>query len=172
MAVDISAEENMDVTAVIHKILTAPKGDRTLCIHFIIDEADVETNLAFKDMMVGSDGIPDLNGQPHPRLFGTFPRVLGYYVRERGILSLPEAVRRMTSLSAETFGMKDRGQVKPGHFADLVLFDPEVIIDTATYDNPKQEPDGIKLVMVNGKIALLDGVHTSVGSGRMLRYRK
>ncbi len=172
MAVDIAAKENMDVRAVIHKILTAPKGDRTLCIHFIIDEADVETNLAFKDMMVGSDGIPDLNGQPHPRLFGTFPRVLGYYVRERGILSLPEAVRRMTSLSAETFGMKDRGQVKPGHFADLVLFDPEVIIDTATYDNPKQEPDGIKLVMVNGKIALRDGVHTSVGSGRMLRYRQ
>ena len=72
-----------------------------LCIHFIIDEADVETNLAYADMMVGSDGIPDLRGKPHPRLFGTFPRVLGHYVRERSVLSLPEAIRRMTSLSAK-----------------------------------------------------------------------
>ncbi|MEO2172501.1 MAG: D-aminoacylase [bacterium] len=172
MAVDIAMAENADVTQIIHKILTAPKGDRTLCIHFIIDEADVETNLAHKDMMVGSDGIPDLNGQPHPRLFGTFPRVLGHYVRERGILSLPEAVRRMTSLSAETFGMTDRGQVKPGYFADLVMFDPESIIDTATYDDPKQEPAGINLVMVNGRIALQDGQHTRAGSGKMLRFRK
>ncbi|MEX2327355.1 MAG: amidohydrolase family protein, partial [Pseudomonadales bacterium] len=157
MVVDIAAAENLDVTDVVKKILTAPKGDRTICIQFIIDEADVETNLAYRDMMVGSDGIPDLNGKPHPRLFGTFPRVLGHYVRERGILSLPEAVRRMTSLSANTFGMIQRGQVKSGFFADLVLFDPATIIDTATYDDPKQEATGINLVLVNGEIAFNQG---------------
>ena len=172
MAIEIAAAEDLPVTEVIHKILTAPKGDRTICIQFIIDEADVETNLAHADMMVGSDGIPDLNGRPHPRLFGTFPKVLGYYVRERGILSLPEAVRRMTSLSAETFGMKDRGKIQPGYFADLVMFDPNTIIDKATYDDPKQTPAGIDLVVVNGKVALQDGVESRVGSGAMLRYRQ
>ena len=172
MALDIADAQGIDVTEIIHNILTAPKGDRTLCIHFIIDEADVETNLAHADMMIGSDGIPDLNGQPHPRLFGTFPRILGHYVRERGLLSLPEAVRRMTSLSAQTFGMKQRGQIKPGFFADLVVFDPDTIIDTATYDNPKQEPAGFMLVVVNGQVALKDGVHTGIGSGRMLRFRR
>jgi N-acyl-D-aspartate/D-glutamate deacylase len=178
MAVDIAAEEGRDVTEVIHGILTAPQGDRTLCIQFIIDEADVETNLAHADMMVGSDGIPDLRGKPHPRLFGTFPRVLGHYVRERGILSLPEAVRRMTSLSAETFGMTGRGQVQAGCWADLVLFDPETIIDRASYDEPQLEPDGIRLVVVNGAVAYDrtdpggEGRHTGAASGRMLRYRR
>ncbi|MFT7141275.1 MAG: N-acyl-D-amino-acid deacylase [Candidatus Azotimanducaceae bacterium] len=172
MAVEIAAAEGLPVTEVIHKILTAPKGDRTICIQFIIDEADVETNLVHTDMMVGSDGIPDLNGRPHPRLFGTFPRVLGHYVRERGLMSLPEAIRRMTSLSAETFGIKDRGKIQPGYFADLMLFDPATIIDTASYDDPKQEPIGIELVIVNGQIALQKGIHMAVGSGQMLRYRR
>ena len=172
MATDIAAEQNRDVTDLIHEILTAPKGDRTLCIQFIIDEKDVETNLAHTDMMVGSDGIPDLNGSPHPRLFGTFPRVLGHYVRERNILTLEEAVRRMTSLSAATFGMHERGLIKEGYWADLVLFNPDTIIDTATYDDPKQEPDGISMVMVNGSIAYQDKRHTGVGSGKMLRYRR
>jgi N-acyl-D-amino-acid deacylase len=172
MAVDIATEEGLDVTEVIKKILTAPKGDRTICIQFIIDEADVETNLSWRDMMVGSDGIPDLNGKPHPRLFGTFPRVLGHYVRERGLLTLPEAVRRMTSLACTTFGLVERGKIQEGFFADLVLFDPATIVDTATYDEPKQEADGIALVVVNGKVAFRDGVHTGAGSGKMLRYRR
>tara|TARA_B110000240_G_scaffold63410_1_gene72209 strand:+ start:130 stop:1599 length:1470 start_codon:yes stop_codon:yes gene_type:complete len=172
MVKDIAAAEAVDITEIVKKILTAPKGDRTLCIHFIIDEKDIETNLAYRDMMVGSDGIPDLTGKPHPRLFGTFPKVLGHYVRERGILSLPEAIRRMTSLSAQTFGMKNRGQIKEGYFADLVLFDPASIIDTATYDDPKQEPKGIEMVLVNGQVALNAGQHTRVGTGQMLRYRR
>ncbi len=172
MLVDIAAEENIDVTEMVKKVLTAPKGDRTICIQFIIDEADVETNLAWQDMMVGSDGIPDLNGRPHPRLFGTFPRVLGHYVRERGVLSLPEAVRRMTSLSARTFGMVDRGVVKEGSFADLCLFDPEVVIDKATYDEPKLEAAGINMVVVNGQVAFDHGQHTGAGTGKMLRYQR
>jgi N-acyl-D-amino-acid deacylase len=156
----------------VKKILTAPNGDRTLCIHFIIDENDVETNLAHADMMVGSDGIPDLRGKPHPRLFGTFPRVLGHYVRERGVLSLPEAVRRMTSLSARTFGMLDRGEIKSGYHADLVLFQPDTIIDRATYDEPMEAPAGIDMVVVNGQIALEGDQHSGVGAGQMLRYRR
>ncbi len=172
MLTEIAAELGIDVTEAVKHVLTAPKGDRTICIQFIIDEADVETNLAHRDMMVGSDGIPDLRGRPHPRLFGTFPRILGHYVRERHVLSLEEAVRRMTSLAAATFGLVDRGRVEPGCWADLVLFDPDTVADTATYDDPKQQPEGIRLVMVNGEVACQDGEHTGVGSGKMLRYRR
>ena len=172
MLVDIAAEENTDLKELTLRILTAPRGDRTLCIQFIIDEADVETNLRHADMMVGSDGIPDLRGRPHPRLFGTFPRVLGYYVRERGLMSLPEAVRRMTSLSAQTFGLHERGSIQPGFWADLLLFRPDQVKDLATYDEPKTEPVGIELVVVNGEVAYRGGQHTGVGSGQMLRYRR
>jgi len=172
MLVDVAAERRMDVTDLVKEVLTAPLGDRTICIQFIIDEADVETNLAHADMMVGSDGIPDLRGRPHPRLFGTFPRVLGHYVRDRGVLGLEEAVRRMTSLSAETFGLLDRGRVQEGYWADLVLFDPATIVDTATYDDPQREPTGISMVVVNGEIAFESGAHTGVGAGKMLRYRQ
>ncbi len=171
MLTDIAAEQGLSLEEAVRHVLTAPKGDRTICIQFVIDEADVETNLAHADMMVGSDGIPDLRGRPHPRLFGTFPRVLGHYVRERGVLDLPEAVRRMTSLSAQTFGLKERGVLKEGYWADLVLFDPETIADTATYDEPKREADGVQAVVVNGKMAFLAGLHLGVGSGQMLRYR-
>src|SRR5581483_9740640 len=122
-------------------------------------------------MMIGSDGIPDLRGRPHPRLYGTFPRVLGEYVRQRGVLSLPDAVRRMTSMSCRRFGLTDRGQVTEGWWADLVLFDPDQIVDRATYDDPKQEPAGVELVVVNGQVAYERGHHTGVGAGRLLRYR-
>jgi len=170
MAVDIAIEGGESASDVIHRVLTAPKGDRTLCIQFIIDEADIEENLRHPQMMVGSDGIPDLKGTPHPRLFGTFPRVLGHYVRDRQIIGLEDAVRRMTSLSCDRFGFVDRGRIVAGGFADLVLFDPATVIDTATYDDPKQEPVGIDLVVVNGQIALDHGTHTGAGTGRLLRF--
>ena len=172
MLPDIARDLGLGLAETVRHVLLAPKGDRTICIQFIIDEADVETNLAHKDMMVGSDGIPDLRGRPHPRLFGTFPRVLGYYVRERGILSLPEAVRRMTSVAADTFGLVDRGRIAEGCYADLVLFDPAEVKDLATYDDPKLEPAGISQVIVNGRVAFADSVHTGVGAGQMLRYRR
>jgi len=170
MVRDIAAEEGVRLDELVRRILTAPDGDRTICIHFIIDEADIEANLRHPLMMIGSDGIPDLQGRPHPRLFGTFPRVLGEYVRERGVLPLTEAVRRMTSLSCERFGLAERGAVREGWWADLVLFDPATITDTATYDDPKQEPDGVALVVVNGAVAYDRGRHTGVGSGNFLRY--
>lgn len=172
MVVDIAAEESVDITDTVRKILTAPGGEKTICIHFIIDEADIETNLRYPGMMVGSDGIPDLRGKPHPRLFGTFPRVLGEYVRKRGTLTLEDAVQRMTSTSADTFGLQERGRINAGYWADLVLFDAANVVDTATYDDPKQEPVGIRLVIVNGKVALDAGRHTGAAAGKTLRFRR
>jgi N-acyl-D-amino-acid deacylase len=153
------------------RILEGP-GIETLVVQFTMREEDVERNLRHPAMMIGSDGIPVLEGLPHPRLFGTYPRVLGRYVREKGIISLEEAVRRMTSLAAQTFGLTERGEVRPGHWADLVLFDPNTVIDTATYDDPKREPEGIALVVVNGEVAYEEGRHTRVGSGRMLTFKR
>jgi N-acyl-D-amino-acid deacylase len=153
------------------RILAGP-GRETLIVHFSMDEADVETNLRHPLVMIGSDGLPVPEGLPHPRLFGTFPRVLGVYVRERGLVPLEEAVRRMTSLPAAVFGLTDRGVIAEGLWADLVLFDPAAVRDTATYDDPKREPEGIALVVVNGAVAYEDGRHTAAGSGRLLRYRE
>ena len=170
MAVDVAADLGVPVTQLIHDVIVAPDGDKTLCIQFIIDDADVQENLRHPLMMVGSDGIPDLRGQPHPRLFGTFPKVLGHYVRELGVIELPEAIRRMTSLSCDRFGLADRGRIAEGQFADLVLFDPATVIDTATYDDPKQEAAGIDMVIVNGQVALDHGTHTAVGGGRLLHF--
>lgn len=172
MLVDIADEEGVDLDELVRRILTAEHGDRTICIHFTISEADIETNLRHPLMMIGSDGIPDLRGRPHPRLFGTMPRILGEYVRERKVLALEEAIRRMTSLSCDRFGLVDRGRIREGAWADLVLFDPAGIRDTATYDDPQQEPQGIVYVIVNGRVALEDAVHTGARAGRMLHYRR
>jgi N-acyl-D-aspartate/D-glutamate deacylase len=171
MAIDLAAEQGVDVTEVIRQVLTAPEGHRTICIQFIIDEADIDTNLRHRLMMVGSDGIPDLAGRPHPRLFGTFPRVLGRYVRDRQVLGLEEAVRRMTSVSCARFGLAERGQVAEGWYADLVLFDPDTVRDEATYDDPKREPTGIDTVVVNGHVALRQGRHVPDRRGRFLAYQ-
>ncbi len=172
MIPEIAAERECSLSETVRDLLTAPRGKQIICTHFIIDEADIETNLRHPRMMIGSDGIPDLKGRPHPRLFGTMPRVLAEYVRARGVISLEEAIRRMTSLSCERFGLSGRGLVREGHFADLVLFDPATIRDTATYKEPKQEPQGIAMVVVNGQIACEGGRHTGAGAGRALRYRQ
>ncbi|MEO9255368.1 MAG: D-aminoacylase [Tepidiformaceae bacterium] len=172
MLPEIAAEKGWELDETVRQVLGSPRGKQVVCTHFIIDEADIETNLRDPRVMIGSDGIPDLNGRPHPRLFGTMPRVLAKYVRDRHVLSLEEAVRRMTSLAADRFGLTARGLIKEGNFADLVLFDPETVQDMATYQQPKQEPAGIAMVMVNGQIACENGKHTEVGSGRMLRYRE
>ncbi len=169
---EIATAQEWSVEETVKEILTSPRGKEVVCIHFIIDEADIETNLRHPRVMIGSDGIPVLNGKPHPRLFGTMPRVLGHYVRDRKVISLEEAVRRMTSLSAERFGLAGRGLVREGYFADLVLFDADTVRDTATYQDPKQEPAGIPFVVVNGRIALENGTHTGVAAGQMLRYRR
>ncbi len=137
-------------------------------IYFLMDEADVQRILSYPHAMVGSDGLPH-DSHPHPRLWGTFPRVLGHYARELGLLSLEEAVRRMTGLSAEQFGLKDRGVLRPGAFADITLFDPETVIDSATFEKPMTPAAGIDLVMVNGEIIREAGRITGARPGRALR---
>ncbi len=172
MVPEIAEELGLSIADAMRRILTTPGGEHTICIHFTMDEQDVETNLRHPLVMVGSDGIPDLRGKPHPRLFGTMPRVLGRYVRERGVLPLEEAVRRMTSLSCDRFGLVNRGRIEEGRWADLVLFDPDTIVDSATYDDPKRESEGVAAVIVNGELAYQDGRHTGAGAGRVLRYRR
>ena len=139
-------------------------------IFFMMDEDDVQRILSYPYAMVGSDGLPN-DEHPHPRLWGTFPRVLGHYCRELGLFPLEEAVRRMTGLPAERFGLKDRGVIRPGAYADLVLFDPDTVIDRATFEQPMQPSAGIALVMVNGRPVWRDGAETGDRSGRALRLQ-
>jgi N-acyl-D-amino-acid deacylase len=118
--------------------------------------------------MIGSDGLPH-DSHPHPRLWGSFPRVLGHYSREIGLFSLEEAVRKMTSLSAQRFGLKDRGRLAAGAFADIVVFDPDKIMDRATFERPDTPAAGISLVLVNGQAIWRDGSSTGARPGRVLR---
>ena len=136
-------------------------------------EEDVRAIVARPDVFVATDGIAVSPTGPlgsfavHPRYYGTFPRVLGRYTREEGLLSLEAAVRKMTSLPAERFGLAGRGRIQPGAFADLVLFDPERVLDRATYEAPHRFAEGIDLVVVNGRIAW-DG-RLGERAGRALR---
>jgi dihydroorotase len=123
-----------------------------------MNESDVDTVLAHPSTMIGSDGLPPgVGGKPHPRLYGTFPRVLGRYVRDRGVLGLSEAIERMTALPARTFGLTGRGRIAPGYVADLVAFDPAKIADAGDYRDPVHPPVGISWVMQAGRIAVRDG---------------
>ena len=135
----------------------------------MMDEGDVRTVLRHPTTMIGSDGIPSTGANPHPRLYGTFPRVLGRYARTEALLSLEEAVYRMTGFPATKFRLRDRGFVRAEYYADLVLFDPTTIMDTATYAAPRQYPAGIRHVFVNGTQVVRDGQHTGARPGRALR---
>ncbi len=125
---------------------------------------------------IGSDGSAYATegllrrGHPHPRNFGTFPRVLGVYVRERGLLRLEDAVRKMTSLNAAKLGLRDRGLLHPGLFADITIFDPGRVTDRSTYTDPFQYSEGIEYVVVNGQLVLDKGTHTRNQPGRVLRH--
>ena len=134
----------------------------------MMSEDDVRRVLSYPHTMIGSDGLPH-DEHPHPRLWGTFPRVLGHYVRDVKLFPLEEAVRRMTALPAAQFGLKDRGVLRPGAYADLVLFDPDTIADRATFEQPKTPAAGIAQVMVNGRTVWRDGAATGERPGRALR---
>jgi N-acyl-D-amino-acid deacylase len=134
----------------------------------MMSEPDVRTLISHPLVMIGSDaGIT--RGRPHPRVWGTYPRVLGHYARDLGLFSLPEAVRKMTSYPAQKFGLFDRGLVRPGMWADLVVFDPATIRDTATVEEPEQAPLGLPHVLVNGTFAVRDGAYTGARPGKVLR---
>lgn len=137
-------------------------------IYFSMDERDVQRILGFEHTMVGSDGLPH-DAAPHPRLWGTFPRVLGHYARDVGIFSLETAVHKMTGLTAKTFGLRDRGVLKRGYAADITLFDAGTIDDAATFEKSIQPARGIAAVLVNGTPVWRDGRPTGERPGKVLR---
>jgi N-acyl-D-aspartate/D-glutamate deacylase len=118
--------------------------------------------------MIGSDGFPQREGKPHPRTYGTYPRVLEHYVRVLGLLTLEQAVHKMTGMVAAKLGLTDRGVIREGARADLVLFAPERVEDRASYSDPRNAPRGIDHVFVNGAWTVRDGQHTGARAGRVL----
>src|SRR5260370_18521802 len=141
-------------------------------VFFNMSEKDVETIMEDPEVMFGSDSAvreEDASVLPHPRGFGTFPRVLGVYAREKHLFSIEEAVRRMTSLPAATFGLTERGQIRPGFWADLVVCDRDRVVDTSTYDKPLSNPEGIYYVVVNGSLVLDNGRITKDEPGMGIR---
>jgi N-acyl-D-amino-acid deacylase len=165
--VDIGAALGVNPRAAADRVL-GDTDNEALVIVEMMSEDDVCTVMRHPRTMIGSDGVP-APGKPHPRLWGCFPRVLGRYARDEGVLTMADAVRRMTSLPAETFGLVDRGVVREGAFADLVVFDPAIVADVGTYDDPCRPPRGIAAVIVNGSVVARDGVHTGARPGRALR---
>jgi len=170
MLFEIAQTEGLSVEETIRRIIDAPGGEQTICLTFLLSEDDVETNLRHPSVMIGSDGIPQLEGRPHPRLVGTFPRVLGRYVREREVTSLEEMIRRMTALPARRFGLADRGRIAVDHHADLVLFDAERVTDRATFEQPLTPSEGILMVLVSGEAVWEDGADTGRRPGTLLSY--
>jgi N-acyl-D-amino-acid deacylase len=141
---DIGREWGLTMEQTIERL--SPAG----AVYFNMDEDDLLRVLKFPGTMIGSDGLAG-QPRPHPRLWGTFPRVLGHYVRERNVLSLADAVHRMTGVPARVFGLMDRGIIREGAFADLVLFDAATVMDCATFEAPTETAVGIKQVWVNGE---------------------
>ncbi|MBT8402986.1 MAG: D-aminoacylase [Gemmatimonadetes bacterium] len=152
-------------------VVEAMRRGGASAIYHALDEGDVEAILRHPWTAVASDGrlTQPGEGHPHPRWYGTFPRVLGRYVRERGVLSLEEAIRKMTRLPADRMGLTERGRLAEGAFADVVVFDPATVLDESTFQEPHAYPTGIPWVVVNGQIAVDDGALAPVRAGRVLR---
>jgi dihydroorotase/N-acyl-D-amino-acid deacylase len=172
---DVGRELDRDPADVACDILAADRLASQVTVHCMA-EPDVETILAVPWIAVCTDaqgrrpGHPLLDaGAPHPRTYGTAPRVLGRYVRERGALSLETAIAKLTSVPAARLGLRDRGVVREGAFADLVVLDPASVADRATYETPAVHPVGIDAVIVNGVVAVRDGAETGARPGRLLR---
>ncbi|HJN13199.1 MAG TPA: D-aminoacylase [Pirellulaceae bacterium] len=176
MSLRTQSKENADLLDELFDLLIEEGGSvSTVYAHH--EEQDMNLALAQAWCSVGSDGSayaiegPLRRGNPHPRNFGTFPRVLGRYVRQREVLTLEDAVRKMTSLNAAKIGIKERGLLKQGFFADITIFAPDRVIDQATYTNPFQYNDGIEFVIVNGNLVLDRTKHTGIRAGRAIRHR-
>ena len=159
---DIARDWGLDLRAAAERLL--PAGG----IFFQMDEADVRRILAHPRSMIGSDGLPH-DAFPHPRLWGTFPRVLGHYARDLGLFSLETAVHKMTGRTAAVFGLVDRGVIRDGAYADLVLFDPATVRDAADFDHPTRPAPGIERTWINGVAAYAWGEGaTGAPAGRLL----
>lgn len=154
---------NWDVTQVEAARRLQPAG----AIYYGMSEQDMRRILAHPTTMIGSDGLPE-DPRPHPRLWGTFPRVLGRYSRDENLIPLPQAIHKMTTMPAERFGLSQRGRIREGYFADLVLFDPETIGDSATFADPVRPARGIECVWVNGVLSYTANGATGERAGRFL----
>jgi len=158
---EIARKMGLGTNAAIEKLL--PAG----AIYFSMDEADVQRILAFERTMVGSDGLPH-DAAPHPRLWGTFPRVLGHYARGLGLFPLESAVHKMTGLTAKTFGLADRGVLKEGCAADITVFDAGTVDEAASFARPIRPAKGIDAVIVNGELVWREGKSTGARPGQVL----
>lgn len=159
---DIAAEWGVAESEAIERL--RPGG----AIYHQMDEADLDRIMAFPPTLIGSDGLPR-DRRPHPRLWGTFPRVIGRFARDRGVVSPESAVAKMTGQTAAVLGLSDRGVIKPGFRADMVLFDPDSILDTATYEEPTLPATGIERVYVNGRAVWNAGRTTGERPGMVLQ---
>lgn len=173
----IAAELGLDPADVAWDILLEALPERAMALFFMMDESDIELAIGQPWTSIGSDaaaaaslGEVDALGLPHPRAYGTFPRVIAEYVRERGVLTLPQAVRKMTSWPAARMGLFERGVIREGLRADVVVFDYAEIEDRATWRDPTATPDGIDYVIVNGELAIDDGRPTGAMAGHVLRH--
>ena len=170
---DWAAERGMEPTPIngARLVIEAELAGGANAIYHVLDEGDVKRIMKHPQTMVASDGRLSQpgDGHPHPRAYGTFPRVLGRYVRDEGVLTLEDAVRKMTAMPAARLGLDGRGVVKVGAYADVVVFDPATVADRATFTEPHQYPVGIDYVIVNGKLAVDAGRFADVRAGRVLR---
>lgn len=172
---DWVVERGLPVTtrAAADLVIEAMLAGNASMIYHVLDEGDVRRIMRHPWTAIASDGRLSRPGAgvPHPRAYGTFPRVLGQYVRELGALTLEDAVRKMTGLSAARMGLTDRGRVAEGSMADLVVFDPATVADRATFAEPHQYPAGIDYVIVNGQVTVDNGAMTPIRAGRVLRHQ-
>jgi N-acyl-D-amino-acid deacylase len=161
---DVAKRMGLSMEKAVEKLV--PAG----AIYFSMDEKDVQRILAYEHTMIGSDGLPH-DASPHPRLWGTFPRVLGHYARDLGLFPLETAVHKMTGLTAKTFGLSDRGVLKEGYAADITIFDAGVA-ETASFAKPIQAASGIETVIVNGELVWNGGRPSGARPGQVLQRRK
>lgn len=172
---EISTERNVDPFDFVFNLLIEENASVNIVL-FTMSEEDMEYVLSHRLSMIGSDSSARATygilakGKPHPRAYGTFPRILGRYVRDKAILTLEEAVRKMTSFPAQKLRLRGRGLVKVGMWADIVIIESEQVVDLATYQKPHQYPEGIRYVFVNGKLVVEEGEHTKSLPGEVLRH--
>jgi N-acyl-D-amino-acid deacylase len=172
---EIAHQEGTSPVDMLFKILIDEKL-RVGAIFSSMSEENLRSFLSLQYSMIGTDSSarsgdgPTFKGKPHPRGFGSFPRFLGRYVRDGSLMSMGEAIRKITLFAAETFGIYKRGFLKKGAFADIVIFDHKKICDRATYSEPFLKPDGINYVIVNGSPAVWEGELTGIRAGRVLRH--
>jgi N-acyl-D-amino-acid deacylase len=172
----IGKELGRDPADVAWDIVIEAQPNRAMALFFMMDEKDIETALRTPWVSLGSDAsaseklnATDALGLPHPRSYGNFPRLIAEYVRKRGVLTLPDAIRKLTSWPATRMRQFDRGAIRTGLWADLTIFDYDRIQDRATYQNPTATPEGIQYVLVNGQVVVSEGQHTGAKPGVTLR---